>query len=89
MNILKLWVLQVRVNKIYKSTFVGRDMKNILINWKTTLAAVVGILTLVGASTGVLNPVQVAAINALANAFGFLSAKDANVTGGTTKQPNS
>jgi hypothetical protein len=65
-----------------------------LINWKTTAS---GVALILGAITDVLNQFVtgqwdgtrlMAAYTALMGGIGLLAAKDGNVTGGTTKQPN-
>ncbi len=65
-------------------------MKSLLINWKTTLAGIIGLVIQLGP---VLYPTiittQVAnTITAIAVACGVIVAKDGNVTGGTTTQPS-
>ncbi len=82
MNVFKAIGLYQKINPVLKQ-FEGATMKSLFINWKTTLSGVVTIISLAGAYTGFLTPVQVAAINGIAQAFGFLGAKDGNVTGGT------
>lgn len=63
-------------------------MKNILTNWKTTsVAAAAAALALLNyffpqTFTAQLNTMILTALTA----FGFIAAKDGNVTGGTTKQ---
>jgi uncharacterized membrane protein len=61
-------------------------MKSILKNWKTTLAGIITLGVTVAGVTHTLSPDQVSAVVAVAVAFGLISAKDGNVTGGTVKQ---
>ncbi len=82
MNVITVVRLYLKLKPALKY-FEGKDMKNLLTNWKTTLAGIVTVVSLAGAYTGFLTPIQVAAINGIAQAFGLLSAKDGNVTGGT------
>ena len=62
-------------------------------NWKTTVFGTGGLLTVVAVAISSLfdndpttNPDWALVIGAFAGAVGFLFAKDANVTGGTTPQ---
>jgi hypothetical protein len=73
MNIVSEIKLLLKVNKEAK-------------NWKTTLAGLIGILTMVGTSTGVISKEVAGAIVTIATSLGLLAAKDGNVTGGTTQQ---
>lgn len=63
---------------------------SLLTNWKTTAAGVLTILVAVAALLGIKvgsNPIDPAtAIMMISAGWGLLFAKDANVTGGTTKQ---
>jgi hypothetical protein len=87
MNIVSEIKLLLKVNKEAKKYF-GDDptMKSLLKNWKTTLAGLIGILTMVGTSTGVISKEVAGAIVTIATSLGLLAAKDGNVTGGTTQQ---
>mgnify|MGYP003661907278 CR=1 FL=1 len=58
----------------------------LLINWKTSLAALVTIAALVGPLTGVITADQGHTLQAVAVSFGLLAAKDFNVTGGSSQQ---
>jgi len=57
-----------------------------VINWKTTLAAVLAALPQVLGLLNVLDPVLANKISIILIALGLLHAKDNNVTGGTVAQ---
>lgn len=58
-------------------------MKNILINWKTTLAGIIAILIQVGPILfpTVITPAIANTISIIATSLGIVVAKDGNVTG--------
>ena len=58
-------------------------MKNLLTNWKTTLAGLAAIIT--GISLIVKGSLE-AGIASIVTGLGLFSAKDSNVTGGITQQ---
>lgn len=82
MKILDEYKLYKAVNKQFK----GASLKNLLTNWKTTLASLVVLAVTFGPKFGLMNEQQSLAITGLAVAFGFAAAKDSNVTGGTKQQ---
>lgn len=63
-------------------------MKNLLANWKTTLAGGIALLIQIGPILWpkVITPATANTISLLAASLGIVVAKDGNVTGGTTKQ---
>jgi hypothetical protein len=61
-------------------------MKTLQKNWKTTLAGAIVALTGLAVSMGWITPQEAAGIGTVAGAFGLVSAKDGNVTGGTKQQ---
>jgi len=61
-------------------------MGNIFKNWKTTLAAIIMLAAQVLPALDVITVDQAVSITGLAAAFGLISAKDSNVTGGTKPQ---
>jgi hypothetical protein len=77
---LKAWRLY-RGLKPYLEMLEGKPMGTLLKNWKTTLAGLVGILTVVGPAMGWITHDQALSIGALAASFGLIAAKDSNVSG--------
>jgi hypothetical protein len=66
-------------------------MKSLTTNWKTTtggaVTALLGILSLLGVKVAGAAPIDPqVAITMITGGFALMFAKDANVTGGTTKQ---
>jgi hypothetical protein len=55
-------------------------------NWRTTLAGVVTILTVINKFVNAPEAVNEADYALVATAIGLLTAKDSNVTGGTVQQ---
>lgn len=67
----------------YLAMLENKSMGNLLKNWKTSLAGVIGIFIVVGTSMGWLTHDQALAIGAVTGSFGLIAAKDGNVTGVT------
>lgn len=63
-------------------------MKNLLKNWKTTLAGVIAIVVQVGPVLlpKYITPTVANSISVIAGSMGVIAAKDGNVTGGTVQQ---
>lgn len=61
-------------------------MKSLTANWKTTLAGLVGVLTVFAVSQHWISQDTAAAIGTLSVSLGLVAAKDGNVTGGTKPQ---
>lgn len=70
----------------FQNQIKGQTMKNLLSNWKTTLAGLITLATTVGTSLHFMTVEQASAVMAVAISFGLLAAKDGNVTGGTKQQ---
>lgn len=61
-------------------------MKSLTKNWKTSVAGLIGILTVYAVSQHWISKDTATAIGTLAGSLGLLAAKDGNVTGGTKQQ---
>jgi len=67
-------------------------MKNIVKNWKTTLAGILVVLIPMATQLGYITPEMAGGIVTILTGLGLIAAKDGNVTGGTvdqTKKPDS
>jgi hypothetical protein len=65
-------------------------MKNLLTNWKTTLAGAIALLIQLGPVLfpKYITPAVANTISIIAGSLGIVVAKDGNVTGGNTTQPS-
>jgi len=61
-------------------------MKNIVKNWKTTLAGILVVVIPVVTQLGYITPEMAGAIVTILTGLGLIAAKDHNVTGGTNNQ---
>lgn len=77
--------IQAEVGR-FQNQVKGQDMASLFKNWKTTLAGLISVVTVIGSSLGFLQHDQATMITALAASFGLMAAKDGNVTGGTKQQ---